>query len=85
MPVSIVCETTASAGEQSGHVSVQVKGGGIGQSAQRFRYQVTINPTGHKRDENCLARINNMQEIYPVFIKGREVFDHFKTTFYTTE
>ncbi|XP_026113895.1 plexin-B1-like isoform X4 [Carassius auratus] len=36
---SIVCETTASAGEQSGHVSVQVKGGGIGQSAQRFRYQ----------------------------------------------
>ncbi|XP_067302725.1 plexin-B1 isoform X4 [Pseudorasbora parva] len=35
----IVCETTASAGEQSGHVSVQVKGGGIGQSAQRFRYQ----------------------------------------------
>uniref|UniRef100_A0A673ITP9 Plexin-B1 n=1 Tax=Sinocyclocheilus rhinocerous TaxID=307959 RepID=A0A673ITP9_9TELE len=36
---SIVCETTVSAGEQSGHVSVQVKGGGIGQSAQRFRYQ----------------------------------------------
>uniref|UniRef100_A0A8C1VVK7 Plexin-B1 n=1 Tax=Cyprinus carpio TaxID=7962 RepID=A0A8C1VVK7_CYPCA len=36
---SIVCETTASAGEQSGHVSVQVKGGGIGQSAQLFRYQ----------------------------------------------
>ncbi|XP_043081046.1 plexin-B1 isoform X4 [Puntigrus tetrazona] len=36
---SIVCETTASAGEQSGHVSVQVKGGGVGQSAQRFRYQ----------------------------------------------
>uniref|UniRef100_A0A671KUV9 Plexin-B1-like n=1 Tax=Sinocyclocheilus anshuiensis TaxID=1608454 RepID=A0A671KUV9_9TELE len=36
---SIVCETTASAGEQSGHISVQVKGGGIGQSAQRFRYQ----------------------------------------------
>ncbi|XP_059397387.1 plexin-B1-like isoform X4 [Carassius carassius] len=36
---SIVCETTASAGEQSGHVSVQVKGGGIGQSAQRFSYQ----------------------------------------------
>uniref|UniRef100_A0A8C2F8P7 Plexin b1a n=1 Tax=Cyprinus carpio TaxID=7962 RepID=A0A8C2F8P7_CYPCA len=36
---SIVCETTASAGEKSGHVSVQVKGGGIGQSAQRFRYQ----------------------------------------------
>uniref|UniRef100_A0A8C1D667 Plexin-B1 n=1 Tax=Cyprinus carpio carpio TaxID=630221 RepID=A0A8C1D667_CYPCA len=36
---SIVCETTASAGEQSGHVSVQVKAGGIGQSAQRFRYQ----------------------------------------------
>ncbi|XP_026055236.1 plexin-B1 isoform X3 [Carassius auratus] len=36
---SIVCETTASAGEQSGHVSVQVKGGGIGQSAQRFHYQ----------------------------------------------
>uniref|UniRef100_A0A8C1U1H7 Plexin-B1 n=1 Tax=Cyprinus carpio TaxID=7962 RepID=A0A8C1U1H7_CYPCA len=43
---SIVCETTASAGEKSGHVSVQVKGGGIGQSAQRFRYQVTINPAG---------------------------------------
>uniref|UniRef100_A0A672QMN6 Plexin-B1 n=1 Tax=Sinocyclocheilus grahami TaxID=75366 RepID=A0A672QMN6_SINGR len=36
---SIVCETTASAGEQSGHISVQVKGGGIGQSAQHFRYQ----------------------------------------------
>ncbi|XP_050952362.1 LOW QUALITY PROTEIN: plexin-B1 [Labeo rohita] len=36
---SIVCETTASAVEQSAHVSVQVKGGGIGQSAQRFRYQ----------------------------------------------
>ncbi|XP_056106008.1 plexin-B1 isoform X1 [Rhinichthys klamathensis goyatoka] len=36
---SIVCETTASARELSGHVSVQVKGGGIGQSAQRFRYQ----------------------------------------------
>uniref|UniRef100_A0A8C1M7T2 Plexin-B1 n=1 Tax=Cyprinus carpio TaxID=7962 RepID=A0A8C1M7T2_CYPCA len=36
---SIVCETTASAGEQSGHVTVQVKGGGIGQSAQCFRYQ----------------------------------------------
>ncbi len=48
VPVSIVCETTASAGEQSGHVSVQVKGGGIGQSAQRFRYQVTINPTATK-------------------------------------
>ncbi|KTF89926.1 hypothetical protein cypCar_00041396 [Cyprinus carpio] len=39
---SIVCETTASAGEKSGHVSVQVKGGGIGQSAQRFRYQLRV-------------------------------------------
>nr|XP_001920983.4 plexin-B1 isoform X2 [Danio rerio] len=36
---SIVCETAASVGEQSGHVSVQVRGGGIGQSAQRFHYQ----------------------------------------------
>ncbi|XP_073669055.1 plexin-B1 isoform X3 [Paramisgurnus dabryanus] len=36
---SIVCETTASGRETSGHVSVEVKGGGIGQSAQRFSYQ----------------------------------------------
>ncbi|XP_051948044.1 plexin-B1 [Xyrauchen texanus] len=36
---SIICETTASGGERSGHVSVEVKGGGIGQSAQHFRYQ----------------------------------------------
>ncbi|XP_051518235.1 plexin-B1 isoform X1 [Myxocyprinus asiaticus] len=36
---SIVCETTASGGERSGHISVEVKGGGIGQSAQHFRYQ----------------------------------------------
>ncbi|XP_056304669.1 plexin-B1 isoform X2 [Danio aesculapii] len=36
---SIVCKTAASVGEQSGHVSVQVRGGGIGQSAQRFHYQ----------------------------------------------
>ncbi|KAI7793973.1 plexin-B1 isoform X2 [Triplophysa rosa] len=36
---SIICETTASGGERSGHVSVEVKGGGIGQSAQRFSYQ----------------------------------------------
>ncbi|TRY93628.1 hypothetical protein DNTS_022752 [Danionella cerebrum] len=36
---SIVCETGASTREQSGHVSVQVRGGGIGQSAQRFHYQ----------------------------------------------
>ncbi|XP_051516179.1 plexin-B1-like isoform X2 [Myxocyprinus asiaticus] len=36
---SIICETTASGGERSGHISVEVKGGGIGQSAQRFHYQ----------------------------------------------
>ncbi|XP_072552156.1 plexin-B1 isoform X2 [Salminus brasiliensis] len=36
---SIVCETSASGGERRGQVSVEVKGGGTGQSVQHFRYQ----------------------------------------------
>ncbi|XP_076840019.1 LOW QUALITY PROTEIN: plexin-B1 [Brachyhypopomus gauderio] len=36
---SIVCETTVSGAERRGQVSVEVKGGGTGQSAQHFRYQ----------------------------------------------
>ncbi|KAI4873769.1 hypothetical protein NFI96_010626 [Prochilodus magdalenae] len=36
---SIVCKTTASGGERKGQVSVEVKGGGTGQSVQHFRYQ----------------------------------------------
>uniref|UniRef100_A0A8B9KNQ7 Plexin-B1 n=1 Tax=Astyanax mexicanus TaxID=7994 RepID=A0A8B9KNQ7_ASTMX len=39
---SIVCETSASGGERRGHVSVEVKGGGTGQSVQHFRYQDPI-------------------------------------------
>ncbi|XP_028824359.1 plexin-B1-like [Denticeps clupeoides] len=35
----IVCETTASEGERSGPVLVEVKGGGLGLSAQKFYYQ----------------------------------------------
>ncbi|XP_035378200.1 plexin-B1 isoform X2 [Electrophorus electricus] len=36
---SIVCETTVSGAERRGQVSVEVKGGGSGQSAQHFHYQ----------------------------------------------
>lgn len=68
MCVSIVCETTASGGERSGHVSVEVKGGGIGQSAQRFSYQVTINP---EKGINGLARMNKMQGMRLIFTKSR--------------
>ncbi|XP_013875321.1 plexin-B1 isoform X2 [Austrofundulus limnaeus] len=35
----IVCETTSSGGEKSGHVSVKVRGGGVGISAQIFSFQ----------------------------------------------
>ncbi|XP_062872250.1 plexin-B1 [Trichomycterus rosablanca] len=35
----IVCKTRSSGGEKKGQVSVEVKGGGIGQSVQHFRYQ----------------------------------------------
>uniref|UniRef100_A0AAY4E0S8 Plexin-B1 n=1 Tax=Denticeps clupeoides TaxID=299321 RepID=A0AAY4E0S8_9TELE len=35
----IVCQTEASKEERSGHVSVEVSGGGYGLSAQRFSYQ----------------------------------------------
>uniref|UniRef100_A0A4W4HQZ0 Plexin-B1 n=1 Tax=Electrophorus electricus TaxID=8005 RepID=A0A4W4HQZ0_ELEEL len=36
---TIVCETTVSGAERRGQVSVEVKGGGSGQSAQHFHYQ----------------------------------------------
>lgn len=36
----IVCETTSSGGEKSGHASVKVRGGGLGLSAQIFSFQV---------------------------------------------
>uniref|UniRef100_A0A671U349 Plexin-B1 n=1 Tax=Sparus aurata TaxID=8175 RepID=A0A671U349_SPAAU len=35
----IVCETTSSEKEKSGHASVKVRGGGLGLSAQVFRFQ----------------------------------------------
>ncbi|XP_051281135.1 plexin-B1 isoform X2 [Dicentrarchus labrax] len=35
----IVCETTSSGGEKSGQASVKVRGGGLGLSAQIFRFQ----------------------------------------------
>ncbi|XP_017266871.1 plexin-B1 isoform X1 [Kryptolebias marmoratus] len=35
----IVCETTRSGGEKSGHVSVRVRGGGLGLSPQTFSFQ----------------------------------------------
>uniref|UniRef100_A0A671NUD2 Plexin-B1 n=1 Tax=Sinocyclocheilus anshuiensis TaxID=1608454 RepID=A0A671NUD2_9TELE len=35
----IICTTTASGEEKSGHVSVKVSGGGFGLSSQRFSYQ----------------------------------------------
>uniref|UniRef100_A0A673NEY2 Plexin-B1-like n=1 Tax=Sinocyclocheilus rhinocerous TaxID=307959 RepID=A0A673NEY2_9TELE len=35
----IICTTTASGEEKSGHVSVRVSGGGFGLSSQRFSYQ----------------------------------------------
>ncbi|XP_075951524.1 plexin-B1 [Anarhichas minor] len=35
----IVCETTGSGGERSGHASVKVRGGGVGLSAQIFSFQ----------------------------------------------
>lgn len=38
---SIVCKTTSSKGEKKGHISVEVEGGGTGQSTQYFRYQVS--------------------------------------------
>ncbi|XP_077370888.1 plexin-B1 isoform X2 [Festucalex cinctus] len=38
----IVCETTSSRGEKSGQASVKVKGGGLGVSAQTFRFQDPI-------------------------------------------
>lgn len=42
--VSIVCKTTASGDKRKGHVSVEVKGGGIGTSIQEFHYQVNFTP-----------------------------------------
>ncbi|KAG7323182.1 hypothetical protein KOW79_012884 [Hemibagrus wyckioides] len=36
---SIVCKTTASGSKRKGHVSVEVKGGGVGKSIQEFHYQ----------------------------------------------
>ncbi|KAI5612368.1 plexin-B1 isoform X2, partial [Silurus asotus] len=36
---SIVCKTTASGSRRNGHVSVEVKGGGVGKSIQDFFYQ----------------------------------------------
>ncbi|KAK3547358.1 hypothetical protein QTP86_018944 [Hemibagrus guttatus] len=36
---SIVCKTTASGSRRKGHVSVEVKGGGVGKSVQEFHYQ----------------------------------------------
>ena len=36
----IVCETTSSGSERSGHASVQVREGGVGLSAQIFSFQV---------------------------------------------
>ncbi|KAK2825168.1 hypothetical protein Q7C36_019095 [Tachysurus vachellii] len=36
---SIVCKTTASRSKRKGHVSVEVKGGGVGKSLQEFHYQ----------------------------------------------
>uniref|UniRef100_A0A8C7VPJ5 Plexin-B1 n=1 Tax=Oncorhynchus mykiss TaxID=8022 RepID=A0A8C7VPJ5_ONCMY len=38
-PSRIVCETTASGGEKSGQASVEVRGGGLGLSSQRFSFQ----------------------------------------------
>ncbi|XP_041860187.1 plexin-B1-like isoform X2 [Melanotaenia boesemani] len=38
----IVCETTRSGGEKSGHASVKVRGGGVGLSAQIFSFQDPI-------------------------------------------
>ncbi|XP_077399598.1 plexin-B1-like isoform X2 [Vanacampus margaritifer] len=38
----IVCETTISHGEKSGQASVKVRGGGLGVSAQTFRFQDPI-------------------------------------------
>uniref|UniRef100_A0A4W5LW78 Plexin-B1 n=1 Tax=Hucho hucho TaxID=62062 RepID=A0A4W5LW78_9TELE len=35
----IVCETTASGGEKSGQASVEVRGGGLGLSSQKFSFQ----------------------------------------------
>uniref|UniRef100_A0A8C8FIV8 Sema domain-containing protein n=1 Tax=Oncorhynchus tshawytscha TaxID=74940 RepID=A0A8C8FIV8_ONCTS len=35
----IVCETTASGGQKSGQASVEVRGGGLGLSSQRFSFQ----------------------------------------------
>ncbi|CAB1336795.1 unnamed protein product, partial [Coregonus sp. 'balchen'] len=35
----ILCETTASGGEKSGQASVEVRGGGLGLSGQRFSFQ----------------------------------------------
>ncbi|XP_029995088.1 plexin-B1 [Sphaeramia orbicularis] len=35
----IVCQTTGSGGEKSGHASVRVRGGGLGLSAQTFSFQ----------------------------------------------
>lgn len=65
--VRIICETTASGGERSGHVSVEVKGGGIGQSAQRFSYQVTSNPEkGIKRFSKNECNARNGVNIYKV-------------------
>lgn len=48
----IVCETTSSGGEKSGHTSVKVRGGGLGLSAQIFSFQVntaTISVYAHER------------------------------------
>ena len=36
----IVCETSSSGGERSGHVSVRVRGGGLGLSPKIFSFQV---------------------------------------------
>lgn len=38
----IVCETASSGEEMSGHVSVKVRGGGLGLSAQIFSFQVSF-------------------------------------------
>lgn len=51
----IVCETTSSGEETSGHVSVKVRGGGLGLSAQIFSFQVSFHILKRFKQKNIAS------------------------------
>uniref|UniRef100_A0A671U0J0 Plexin-B1 n=1 Tax=Sparus aurata TaxID=8175 RepID=A0A671U0J0_SPAAU len=57
----IVCETTSSEKEKSGHASVKVRGGGLGLSAQVFRFQVNSATTFFYRKQTDKRGVKNVK------------------------